>query len=451
MCRFRTAFGIFVLMTATGAIGCQQQASPITDAAGAPLARVTVIQPERKTLVRTIELPAHAEAYEVTPLFAKVSGYVLKIPVDIGAQIQGPKGDEPGLALCELLVPELREEHAEKTALVNQAEAEVRQADAGVKLAEAGVRSALARVQEMQAAIAKEEAQLARWQSEFERVTQLADTGAVTRKVADETRAQLDAAKSGRQEVVARIEVAKALHQEAEAGLEKARSDATAIRSQLAVAQAEERRLSALLEYATIRAPYDGVVVERNVHTGHLINAGSGNQQPLLVVMRFDPIRVMVDIPETDAVRIQPGAPVELQAPQSASEPYVGTVTRIAWSLNETSRTMTAEIEVPNPQGIWRPGQFVQVKLTVAALENALSLPKTAVVTQDKQTYCFAVATDDTILKLPVSLGIQAGNDFEVREGITGDERVIGVNPNAFRPGQRVEVAPPASAPSAAK
>ncbi len=431
--------------------GCQPPVNGRADeAAGQPPARVTVIRPSRKSLVRTVELPGHAEACEVTPVFAKVAGYARQIPVDIGDRIQGPTGDKPGTVICELLVPELREELAQKGALVKQAEAEVLQAEAGIKLEEAGVRSAVARVQAAQAAVAREEAQLARWQSEHDRVVQLAETGAVTRKVADETLAQLNAAKSSRLEVVASIEVATALREEAEATLEKARADTTAVRSQLAVAQAEERRLAAMLEYATIRAPFDGVVVERNVHTGHLVNAGSSERRPLLVVMRLDPVRVIVDVPEVDAVRIQTGAPVELRSPASPGQPLVGQVTRIAWSLNETSRTMQVEIDVPNPQGEWRPGQFVQVKLTVAALENVLSLPKTAIVTEDKQTYCFAVDAENKVIRLPVSLGLLAGNEYEIRDGLTGDERVIGVNPSAFRVQQAVEVIAPPE-PAAAK
>ncbi len=435
---------LLLIVAACGLTGCQQsRAGYATDDSGPPLARVTVISPAQKTLVRTVELPGHAEAFEVTPLYAKVSGYITRIPVDIGATIQGSQGDKPGTVLCELLVPELREELAQKGALVQQVESEVLQAEASVKLAEASIRSAAARVQEMRAAVATEDAQLARWQSEFDRVVQLAESGAVTRKVADETRAQLDASKSGREEVLARIEVSEAVQQETEAALEKAKSDALAIRSQLAVAQAEERRLAAMLDYATIRAPYDGVAVERNAHTGHLVNAGSGEQRPPLVVMRLDPVRVIVDVPEIDAVRIQPGAQVELRTPSSPDQSHIGTVTRIAWSLNDTSRTMKAEIDVPNPTGSWRPGQFVQVKLTVASLENVLSLPKTAIVTQDKQTYCYVVGANDKVAKLQVSIGLQAGNDFEIRDGLTGAERVIGVNPSAFREGQSVVVAAP--------
>ena len=100
---------------------------------------------------------------------------------------------------------------------------------------------------------------------------------------------------------------------------------------------------------------------------------------------------------------------------------------------------MSAEIHVPNSEGKWRPGQYVQAKLTAAEVENCLSLPKTAVVTQDKQTYCFSVDDDGKVRRIPISLGLQAGTDLEIRDGLTGNERVISVNAGAFREGQAVK------------
>lgn len=447
MLDLQVRLGVVVLGTLCAVAGCDGAGGGHGQdvAEGLPPVRVAPIKPERKTLMRTVELPGRAEAYEVAPLYAKVTGYVEKIPVDIGDTIRGTHGDEPGTVLCELLVPELKEELAQKAAMVEQTKAEVLQADAAVKVAEATVRSADAKIREAQAAMAREEAQCVRWKSEYERVSKLAESGALTKKLADETLAELSAAEAACKAVTARIASAEAQQQESAAGLEKARADAVAVRSQLAVAEAEQRRLTALLDYSVIRAPFDGVVVDRQVHTGHLVQAGGSGHAPLLTVMRTDPIRVVVDIPEVDAVRVSPGTKVELRIPSLPGEPYVGTVTRTSWSLNTTSRTMTAEIDVPNADGKWRPGQYVQVKITVAELENVLSLPKTAILTQEKQTYCYAIGADNKIVRLPVSLGLQAGSEFEVREGLTGDERVIGVNANAFREGQTVEIAAPAN------
>ena len=434
----------FCLLTALA--GCSQHGPEAQgDASGSQApARATVIAPQRKPLVRQIELPGRIEAYEVTPLHAKATGYVVNIPVDVGDRVRGPKGDEPGTLLCELQVPELKEELAQKSAAVAQAQAEVLQSDASVKVAEAAVRSADAKVAESKAAIDREESLYLRWDSEFQRVLQLAESGAVTKKVADETRAQRDAADAGRKEVAARIVSVEAQQQQVAADLEKAKADAVAARSRLVVSEADERRVAAMLDYTLIRAPYDGIVVERNIHTGHLVHAGTNHPKPLFVVMRTDPVRVMIDVPEIDAVQITPATKVEIKIPSLPGSSHVGTVTRSSWSLNTTSRTMSAEVHVPNEDGRWRPGQYVQAKLTTAEVDNCLSLPKSAIVTQDKQTFCFAVNHDGQVVRLPISLGLQAGTDVEIREGLTGSEQVISVNASAFREGQSVTATPPA-------
>ena len=201
----------------------------VESASGLPPIRVTTVQPQRKTLVRTVELPGRAEAYEFAPLCAKVTGYVQKVPVDIGDLIQGPKADTPGSILCELLVPELNEELAEKVAAIAQTKAEVLQVDAQEKVSEAAVLSAEAAIREADATVAKAEAWYTRWQSEYQRMAELAKSGAVTKKVADETKSELGAADAARKEITAKIAVVTAAHQEAIARLEKAKADAVAI------------------------------------------------------------------------------------------------------------------------------------------------------------------------------------------------------------------------------
>lgn len=426
--------------------GCGQHGSEkpgSRSSSQAPL-RATVISPQRKPLIRQIELPGRVEAYEVTPLYAKATGYVMTIPVDVGDKIRGPQGDEPGTLLCELQVPELKEELSQKVAAVAQANAEVLQSDASVKVAEAAVRSADAKVAESKAAVDREESLYARWDSEFQRVSQLAESGAVTQRVADETRAQRDAADAGRKEVAAHIVSVEAQQQQVAADLEKAKADAVAARSRLAVAEADQRRVAAMLNYTLIRAPFDGVVVERNIHTGHLVHAGVSSPQPLFIVMRTDPVRVMIDVPEVDAVLITPNTKVEIKIPSLPGTSHVATVTRSSWSLNTTSRTMSTEVHLPNAEHAWRPGQYVQAKLTTAEIENALSLPRSAIVIQDKQAYCFAVTDNGKVVRLPLSLGLQAGTDVEIRDGLSGNEQVISVNASAFREGQVVEAIPPA-------
>ena len=86
---------------------------------------------------------------------------------------------------------------------------------------------------------------------------------------------------------------------------------------------------------------------------------------------------------------------------------------------------------------------YVQAKVTVAELKDVFSLPRLAIITHDKQTYCQTVGADGKVARRAVSLGLHAGPEVEIREGLTGDEQVITVNANTFREGQTVEIAAP--------
>jgi RND family efflux transporter MFP subunit len=443
------------------ACGCQRGGTPAVpgDAAGTPagetsaaLTRVTPIRPVRKTLIRRTEQPGQVEAFEETPLYAKVAGYVQSIPVDIGDTVAGPRHDpqgrliDAGQVLVELSIPELEQEYQQKQALVGQAQAEVRQGAAAVRVAEAALAAAQARVEETRAAIARTQADFDRFQSELARVQELATKGALTQQVADEKRNQFRAADAARGETAAKILSAQAAVTESTALLDKAQADHEALKAKLRVAQAEERRVAALMEYRHIRAPYDGVVAVRNVHTGHLVQPGTGSGgKPLLVLIRVDKVRIFVDVPEADAVLTRRDGEARIRIPSMSAETFTGTVTRTAWMLNAGTRTLRTEIDRDNPDGRLRPGMFVVADLKVAERPDALALPHTALWSADGQTFCYTIDSSGKVTRQPVEAGIRAGDEVEIISGLTGNEQVIGTNPAAFRDGQQVEVVAPTS------
>jgi HlyD family secretion protein len=403
---------------------------------------------QKKLFVRSVELPGRVVPIESTPLHAKVTGYVQSIAVDIGDKIKGPHGDQQGDVLCELLVPELREELAEKAALIKQAQALIAQSEAGVTVAEAVKASAEARWKESQANVAKTDSLMAKWNSEYERLDKLAQEGVVTKKVAEEAKSEMEAAKAGRDEATAKIASAKALLQEAEAGVVKARADFAATQSKMAVAEAEQRRLESLVEYSKIRAPYDGVVVERNVHTGHLVQASGGSGQ-LFSVMRIDPIRLAFDVPESEAVHVAKANRVRFRPPGATGDPIETTIARTSWSLNNASRTLLAEVELANPDSKWRPGAYLSVQLVVAEIPDAICIPKTAAFTQEKQTFCYVIGESGALRKQSIVLGLASMDEWQVRDGLLGGEQIIGRNVGAFREGQRVAIAAASSGSNA--
>jgi RND family efflux transporter MFP subunit len=416
-------------------------------ATATPLVRVTPIKPARKALVRWTEQPGHIEAFEETPLFAKVAGYVEKMHVDIGDSVTGPQIDEAGKVvregqlLAELSVPELHEEYQQKEAAIGQAQAEIAQAAAAVKVAKSAESSSRAKVEETEAVVGQTQADYEFAESEFTRLKKLADRGAVTREVAEEKEKLFRAADSVRKQTQAKIASARATVAEKRALIEKADADLEAARKRLLAAEADLARVKALLTYTKIRAPYDGVVTARNVHTGHLVQPGVGSGgKPLLVVVQTRIMRIFVDVPELDAAALVTGSEALVQLPSAPSEPRKGTVTRTAWNLDSSTRTLRTEIDLPNDDGTLRPGMYAHAKIKVAAREDALSLPKSAVITTDGKSFCYTIDADGAVVRSAIETGIRAADDIEIVSGLAGEEQVIGVNVAAFREGQQVEV-----------
>lgn len=424
------------LLLAAVISGCSHSTAEHRSEAMTPsVVRVSPIKPVRKNLVRTVEQPGEIHAFERTPVYSKVTGYVGKVHVDLGDKVQA------GQPLLEILIPEYEQELKQKQASLAQAAAETQRSAAAVKVAESALASARAQTTEVEAAADRGEAEFQKASLEFERIEALLKEKAVTKKTLDETQAALRAAEASRAEMKAKITSARALADEKEAGLAQARADAQAVAAQEEVAKADELRFRAIQDYTRLTAPFDGVVTERSVDPGHLVQPGkSAAEKPLLVIVRADVVRVAVDVAEIDAPYVTIGCPVTIRIPSSAGD-LAGKVTRTAWILHPASRTLRVEIDLPNEQGRLRPGMYILASLQVAERADALALPRTAVVVKDQKAACITIDRDQKITRTPVQIGIQAGEEIEIVSGLTGDEWVIPKNTSAYQVGQAVEIA----------
>lgn len=416
------------------------------------LMRAPVTKPARKTLVRHTEQPGQIEAFEQTPIFAKVSGFVTQFTVDIGDRVTGPRRDsdgklvEPGQLLATLHVPELEDELRQKQALEGQTLADVKQSEAAIEVAEAAKASATAMVTEAKAAAEHDEAEAERKKLEFERVSALFVDKAITRKAVDEAQQGLRAAEAAHREALAKITSAQAVLVEKSAAIAKTRADKEAAVARCAVAKADRERVETLLQYTAIRAPFDGLIAQRNVDTGHLVPVGHAAEKPLFVVVRADILRIFVEVPESDAVTVDAGSEAHVRVPALSGGEFPARVARTAWVLNTGTRTLRAEIDIPNGDGKLRPGMYAYANLKVAEREDVLCLPKTALLTQEGKPCCLCVDGAGKVVRTPVAVGLQAGNDVEIISGLSGDEDVIALNAAGYREGQQVEAvaAPPA-------
>ena len=269
-------------------------------------------------------------------MFSKIAGYVETVHVDIGDKV---KKSQP---LVTLHVPELADDVCQKTALVTQAEAELKQAEASVSAAEAATDTATAKIEEAQAGITRSAGEYERWKGEYARVKELAANGSVTQKLADETLNQYRAAEASQHGAAAAVRSAEAAAHEAQANAAKAEADRVAADARVAVAQANLARAQTMLDYATIRSPYDGVVTRRSVDTGHFVQAATTGATPLLVVARTDKVRIFVEVPEMEAASVDVGDPAVIRPQALPGSDLSAPVTRTSWSLDPANRSLRA-------------------------------------------------------------------------------------------------------------
>lgn len=415
---------------------------------------VTLGSPKKKDLRRVIEQPATIEAFEETPLVARIPGYIGKISADRGTVIQGPKVDakgalvRPGDVLAEQSVPDMLQELAQKKALVELARAEVDQTAASLEAAEAAIGTARAQVREAESGRARAGASYDYWKTQYLRYAEAVKDRVIEKQVYEEAFNKFKAADAYKDEIEAKVQSAQAQTKESEAKQKKAKADVEAARARVRVAEAEEGRLAALAEYRFIRAPYDGVVTRRNFNTGHFLQPGSGDASVLFVVARTDTLRISADIPEAEAAFITKDLLADIEPPFLKDQSFKGKVARTSWALDGKSRTLRIEIDHPNKDGKLRPGTYANVLFTIA-FDGRWTLPASAIFTHADQPCCWLVDKDRKTVRTPLKLGVRDAKDVEIvkmqaSDGkwaeVTGEEEVVVTNLGAVSEGKEVPV-----------
>ncbi len=431
---------IAVILLAMGS-GCERAAESRGGQAISPVTRVETVHPERHTIRRSVGEPGELQAYETATMHARIPGYVRSWTANIGDRVK------KGQVIAELSVPELEADVQQKKAAVDQAIARRKLAGAAVKVAEANVAGAEAKLTEVRAGIKRAEADLVRWQAEFKRVEQLFKERAQTGSLLDETSNKLHAAEATRDEVTAQIASAEVAVIQARASLEQAHSDLGASAAAIEVARAETRHAGALLGFARIEAPFDGIIIQRNVDTGDLTQPGA-DQPPLFVIARSDIVTIWVAIPEIFAPAVNPGDRAEVKLQAIPGQIIEGKVTRISWALDPRVRTLRAEIDIPNPEAKLQPGLYANATIIAEEHPDVLTLPITAVVNEQGKDHC-VVVVDGKAVHRPIRIGISDGTRTEVVSGIVGGDAVVKANAASLADGQPVQAIEPASPPSA--
>jgi multidrug efflux pump subunit AcrA (membrane-fusion protein) len=441
--RWFTVFAAGMLVVS----GCSSQGA-VEPSPSASAAKTDVVQPKRQSLNRVVEQPGSIEAYEVAQRYARVPGYVRlpyddqgRLVIDIGHEVRGPKYDasgkevELGQVLAEVDVPELVQQTKLKQATVVQTKSDVEQAEKALAAAAAAVTIADATVADIRSTYEF-------WEVQEKKFAGFVQAGTLQRQSHEEAQKQLGSA-------AAKLDAAKATVVKAKADRDKAEADVKSAKARIAVAEADARNLEAMLSYATIRAPIDGIVTRRKVSNGELVQPG-GKDDWLFTIARLDPVRVVVAVPEVDAELVRNDLDVQLTIQALPGGARTGKVVRTSWDLEPGSRTLRTEIDLPNPDHALRPGMYVYARIT-CPLPEAWVLPVTAVAKQDNALVCFRIVENKAV-RTPVQVGRGDGEFLQVLkyqsggaspgwESLTGKERVA-VKATGLTDGQSVQVEP---------
>lgn len=411
---------------------------PADGPAGPSKLHVDSVTPSRGGVSRQTTQPGTIHAFESVDLFAKVSGFLKIQGVDIGSRIKA------GQVLAELDVPESRIDVQAAEAALVQAKARGEQAKAHIRTAIAERDAANAEIVQVKADMERLTARRLLSQKQFGRIRALSAKDAVDDRLVDEQQHDLDAAIAGERAGKAAIGTAQAQAVAAEARVKQAESDAQGAEAAIQVAAAHLERAKALGEYVRISAPFDGVVVKRSYHPGAFVrSAAEGGTTPLLTVMRTDLMRVVVQVPDLDVPLLDVGDEVTLAIDALKGEPIKAKVARIAYAEDPTSRTMRAEIDVPNPTGKIVEGMFGRATIELQPPTGNLTLPARCIVQHSGKDKAFVfVSKDGKATKVPVTIGSDDGALVEVLTGLDVSDHVIVSPPGSLAEGDAISTTP---------
>lgn len=210
------------------------------------------------------------------------------------------------------------------------------------------------------------------------------------------------------------------------------------------VARGGVQRIETLLDYAKITAPFAGVITKRWADPGALIPAatssGTAKNAAVVTLMDFRTVRLDVAVPDTEAPLIKKDLPMKVTVDELPGRTFDGTITRFAYALDESTKTMATETEIANPDLALRPGMWAKVQIDLQKKTDAQLLPAEALLTEKSKTSVFVVR-DGKAQKVPVKTGFDDGISVEITEGLTPDDTVILAGKQAVTDGQPVRTA----------
>ncbi|GAB4369370.1 MAG: efflux RND transporter periplasmic adaptor subunit [Bryobacter sp.] len=342
---------------------------------------VTTTKVKIVSAARQLTLPGNASAIGETPIYARAEGYIVKRYVDMGDRVKA------GDVLVEIDSPELDQQVRNSKARLEQLRAATAQVKAAIAQAEANAKLA---------------------EVNHHRSVQLVREGVFPKADLDEKTALLDARRA---DVLAQ-----------KANLVAAEE---AIRAQLA----EVARLEELTSFKKVRAPFAGIITQRNCAVGNLITpAALAAGRDLFRLSDTSRMRIFVSTPQANVGDIRVGQRASVAIPE-LNKAVEGSIVRTSNALENQTRTLLTEVNVNNPTGLLMPGMFVNVTIETASNRESILVPGDAIVSRSEGLFVAALEQGDQVRFRKIQVGRDFGSVVEATSGV-GPEAVLIVNPS---------------------
>jgi RND family efflux transporter MFP subunit len=397
-----------VLSLTAGALtlGCHKKKDDTLGADTSPVSSAPKVAPpvrfaksEARNLPQTVELSGSLAADETSEVASQVAGVVSKVNVDVGTRVK--KGD----LLVQL---DARE------ASLRAAQASATRAQAQDRLAlPAGSAFAPDLVPDVK--VAKEAYDLAKLDADRSRT--LFDSGALSEAAWDQVRIRADQAK-------AQYDIA----------LAGARQSYASLRGATAASGLASKTVADTM----IRAPFDGSIAEKRIAVGEFATIG----RVVAVVVHDNPLRLKLDVSESDVAKVQVGAKVEFSVVSFPGKIFVGEIKRIGASIKSQSRALPVEADVPNDEATLRPGMFARARVVVpGGPTKAILVPESAIGTTGSTSRVF-VKTGNRVSERLVVPGRRVGALVEVIGALAENEEVATTNIDKLGDGAEISAQP---------
>lgn len=262
---------------------------------------------------------------------------------------------------------------------------------------------------------------------------------------------ELSQAKANSQQIAAQLQLAKSSAQRwanlrksdsvSQQEADQQASAYTQAQANLAAADANVRRLEQLESFKHIYAPFSGVITRRNIDKGALITAGStGQTRELFDIAEVDPLRVYVNVPQSNAPSIKRGMSAYIELQEFPGQKFTGKVVRTADAIDPATRTLLTEIDVPNKDGRLLPGAYAQVSFAVPLQGTRITVPVNTLLFRAEGPRVAVVGPDQKVHLTPVMIGRDFGSQLEILQGLSPTDQIVVSPADSLEDGQRVTV-----------